>query len=96
MLIVFFTPHTLSDRRVPQDENEILSNLATEGADMSIMEGDDYMNPKLGMPGPSRLGSSSTAGADMLGSSMHSRHNWDRDLRKFGDMHRLGTVPLNK
>lgn len=74
-----------------QDENEILSNLATEGADMSIMEADEYMNPKMGnsMPGPSRLGSSSTAGADMLG-PMHSRHNWDRELRKFGDIHRLG------
>ncbi|XP_060869378.1 epidermal growth factor receptor isoform X1 [Metopolophium dirhodum] len=74
-----------------QDENEILSNLATEGADMSIMEADEYcMNPKMGnsMPGPSRLGSSSTAGADMLG-SMHGRHNWDRELRKFGDIHRL-------
>lgn len=57
---------------------------------MSIMESDEYcMNPKMGMPGPSRLGSSSTAGADMLG-SMHGRHNWDRELRKFGDIHRLG------
>ncbi|KAE9544778.1 hypothetical protein AGLY_000320 [Aphis glycines] len=76
---------------VYKDENEILSNLATEGADMSIMEADEYcMNPKMGnsMPGPSRLGSSSTAGADMLG-SMHGRHNWDRELRKFGDIHRL-------
>lgn len=53
---------------------------------------DEYMNPKMGnsMPGPSRLGSSSTAGADMLG-PMHSKHHWDRDLRKFGDPHRLGT-----
>lgn len=58
---------------------------------MSIMEADEYMNPKIGnsMPGPSRLGSSSTTGADMLG-PMHSRHNWDRELRKFGDIHRLG------
>lgn len=58
---------------------------------MSIMEADEYMNPKMGnsMPGPSRLGSSSTAGADMLG-PMHSRLNWDRELRKFGDIHRIG------
>lgn len=56
------------------------------------MEADEYMNPKMSnsMPGPSRLGSSSTAGADMLGPSMHNRLNWDRDLRKFGDIHRIG------
>lgn len=75
-----------------QDENEILSNLATEGADMSIMEGDEYMNPKMSnsMPGPSRLGSNSTAGVDMLG-PMNGRHNWDRELKKFSDIHRIGT-----
>lgn len=57
---------------------------------MSIMEADEYMNPKMGnsMPGPSRLGSSSTAGTDMLGPT-HGRH-WDRELRKFGDIHRIG------
>lgn len=56
---------------------------------MSIMEADEYMNPKMGstMPGPSRLGSTSTAGTDMLG-PMHNRHNWE--LRKFGDIHRIG------
>jgi len=58
------------------------------------MESDEYMNPKTGssMPGPSRLGSSSTTGADVIG-SVHNgsgRHNWDRELRKFGDTHRLG------
>lgn len=58
---------------------------------MSIMEADEYMNPKMGnaMPGPSRLGSSSTAGTDILG-PVHGRHNWDRELRKFSDMHRIG------
>lgn len=64
---------------------------------MSIMEADEYcMNPKMGnsMPGPSRLGSSSTAGPDMLG-SMHGRHNWDRELRKFSDIHRLGKNCFN-
>lgn len=70
----------------------MLSNLATEGTDMSTTETDEYMNPKMGnsMPGPSRLGSSSTAGADML-DPMHSRHNWDHELRKFGDIPRIGT-----
>lgn len=75
-----------------QDENEILSNLATESGDMSIMEVDEYMTKMSNsMPGPSRLGSSSTAGADMLGPMHSGRHNWDRELRKFGDNHRLGT-----
>lgn len=63
---------------------------------MSIMEADEYMNPKMSnsVPGPSRLGSSSTAGADIMG-SMNGRHNWDRELRKFGDIHRLGkTLPV--
>lgn len=61
---------------------------------MSIMEADEYMNPKMSnsMPGPSRLGSSSTAGADMLGPPMHNRLNWDRELRKFGDIHRIGNA----